>query len=87
MVILQHEVSSSKYIEVNFSEGQDAEETESISLFEEDAIKQEYIRSAEKYHIDSPYLKQQINASEVADKFLPKQIDLDKIVILIERKV
>ena len=55
-------------------------------LYQLEAFEQEYIRAKEKHYRDSLELRQQINTGKVIDIFLPKQIDLNKVIKLIEKK-
>ena len=73
-------------IEMNYPEGQLHKENKTNSPHQEEAIEQEYTRLTEKHDRDSPDLKQQSKTTEVLDKFLPKQIDLNMVIKIIEKK-
>ena len=81
------EVCYTENIEMNFPEDQLDKEIENNSPYQEEATGHEYTKTTEKHYKDSPDLKQQINTSEVVHNFLSKQMDLHKVLKLIERKV
>ena len=60
---------------------------EKNSLFQEGTISETYERPDASY-VQEPYeLKDLIDTSKLAQKFLPKQMDIDKILDIIKRKV
>ena len=82
----QPDVSYPKNIEIMFPEGQYDKEIGSNSPHQEEAIEQECNRPTEKHYSGSPGLRQQINTSEVVHTFLPRYIDLNKVIKFTERK-
>ena len=60
---------------------------EENSLFQEGIISETYERPDRSY-VEEPYeLKDLIDSTKLVQKFLPKQMDIDKILDIIKRKV
>ena len=60
---------------------------EDISPFQEDVISEMYHRPDKSYFQEPPELESLINTGRLIQKFLPQQVDIDKILRIIQRKV
>ena len=60
---------------------------EENSPFQEGIISETYERPDKSYLQESYILKDQIDTTKLVHKFLPKQMDIDKILDIIKRKV
>ena len=71
-------------LETDLDRNVDIEEN---SSFQEGIISETYGRP-DKYYVQGPYeLKDLIDTTKLVQKFLPKQMDIDKILDIIKRKV
>ena len=76
--------SQKGYLETNLDRKVDIEEN---SPFQEGIISETYERP-DKSYVQEPYeLKDLIDTTKLVQKFLPKQMDVDKILDIIKRKV
>ena len=60
---------------------------EEISPHQEGIIKETYQRSDNSYVKESPEVDDLLDTSKLAQKFLPKQTDIHKILEIIKRKL
>ena len=60
---------------------------EENSSYQEGIITETYKRPDRSYFKEPPELESLINTGRLVQKFLPKQVDIDKILRIIERKV
>ena len=76
--------SQKDYLETDLDRKVDIEEN---SPFQEGIISETYERP-DKSYVQEPYeLKDLIDTTKLVQKFLPKQVDIDKILDIIKRKV